>query len=99
MHTFSNPVLAQSFPDPFVLEHDGVYWGFATGRDPDGRCFPVATSTDLVHWEGRPGAMAPLPGDAPCYWAPEVTRHGASFVLYYSVGNEHTMQIHAAVAT
>ncbi|HEX5041297.1 MAG TPA: glycoside hydrolase family 43 protein [Candidatus Polarisedimenticolaceae bacterium] len=98
MQTFSNPVLGRSFPDPFVLEHDGLYWGFATGRAPDGRCFPVAASPDLVHWEPRPGAMEPLPGNAPCYWAPEVARAGREFVLYYSVGDEDTMQIRAAVS-
>jgi hypothetical protein len=42
--------------------------------------------------------MDPLPGDATCYWAPEVTYDNGQFLLYYSVGNEERMRIRVAVA-
>jgi beta-xylosidase len=42
--------------------------------------------------------MDPLPGDATCYWAPEVVYDNGQFLLYYSVGNEERMRIRVAVA-
>jgi beta-xylosidase len=101
METYCNPVWPHAFPDPFVLKHEGEYWAYCTGFWHDGRCFGVLHSRDLVHWEPRAGAMAPLPpplDTATCYWAPEVARHAGRFYLYYSVGNEETMEIRVAVA-
>ena len=42
--------------------------------------------------------MDPLPGDATCYWAPEVIYDNGQFLLYYSAGNEERMRIRVAVA-
>ncbi|HEY3571120.1 MAG TPA: glycoside hydrolase family 43 protein [Thermoanaerobaculia bacterium] len=96
--TYTNPVYPHSFPDPFVLKHRGEYWGYCTGLWRDGRAFGVIHSRDLVHWEERPGALEPLPGNHPCYWAPEVAFFEDRFYLYYSVGNEERMEIRVAVA-
>ncbi len=96
---YHNPVLNQPAADPFVLKHAGVYWCYATGTSPDGRRFPVFQSRDLVTWQFVAGALAPLPGDASCYWAPEVTEYNGRFYLYYSVGDEAHMQLRVAVAT
>ena len=96
--TYTNPVYPHSFPDPFVLKHRGEYWAYCTGLWRDGRAFGVIHSRDLVHWEERPGALEPLPGDHPCYWAPEVALFEDRFYLYYSVGNEERMEIRVAVA-
>jgi GH43 family beta-xylosidase len=98
--TYRNPVWPHSFPDPFVLKHRGEYWAYCTGFWHDGRCFGILRSRDLVSWEPQAGAMQPLPGDHPCYWAPEVTYDvgDGRFYLYYSVGNEERMEIRAAVA-
>lgn len=96
--TYQNPVWPRSFPDPFVLKFRGEYWGYCTGFWDDGRCFGILHSRDLVHWEPRAGALEPLPGDHPCYWAPEVTYDNGLFYLYYSVGNEERMEIRVAVA-
>jgi GH43 family beta-xylosidase len=98
VEAYRNPVWPRSFPDPFVLAHRGEYWAYCTGFWSDGRCFGVLRSPDLVSWEPRAGALAPLPGDAPCYWAPEVAYHAGRFYLYYSVGNEERMEIRVAVA-
>jgi arabinan endo-1,5-alpha-L-arabinosidase len=79
--TYTNPVYPCSFPDPFVLKHRGEYWAYCTGLQRDGRAFGVIHSRDLVHWEERPGALEPLPGNHPCYWAPEVAFFEDRFYL------------------
>jgi GH43 family beta-xylosidase len=96
--TYTNPVYPHSFPDPFVLKHRGEYWGYCTGLWRDGRAFGVIHSRDLVDWKEMPGALEPLPGNHPCYWAPEVDLFEGRFYLYYSVGNEERMEIRVAVA-
>src|SRR5689334_6077337 len=97
---YQNPVWPHSFPDPFVLKLGGEYWGYCTGIQPDGRCFGILRSRDLIHWEPAPaGAMEPLPGGHTCYWAPEVTCDAGTFYLYYSVGNEERMEIRVAVSS
>lgn len=95
---YANPVFHRNFPDPFVLKYCGAYWAYCTGVWVDGRWFGVLHSRDLVTWEVRGGAMEPLPGAWPCQWAPEVSYLNGRFYLYYSVGDEATMQIRIAVA-
>jgi GH43 family beta-xylosidase len=95
---YQNPVYAGSCPDPFVLKYCGEYWAYCTGSWHDGRCFGVLRSRDLVRWQVLDGALAPLPGDHPCYWAPEVVYDNGQFYLYYSVGDEARMQLRVAVA-
>jgi GH43 family beta-xylosidase len=95
---YRNPVYPFSFPDPFVLKFQGQYWAYCTGFWHDGRVFGVLRSRDLVEWIPQAGALEALPGHHPCYWAPEVAYLDGRFHLYYSVGNEETMQIRVAVA-
>ncbi|MFN8505637.1 glycoside hydrolase family 43 protein [Kouleothrix sp.] len=96
--TYLNPVYSHSFPDPFVLKYCGEYWAYCTGETPDGRRFGVLRSRDLVHWQPLGGAMEPLAEPHPHYWAPEVTYANGRFYMYYSVGDEATMQMRVAVA-
>ena len=96
---YLNPVHEQDFPDPYVLKFRGEYWAYCTGFRADGRAFGVMHSRDLVRWRELAGALAPLPGDHPCYWAPEVVYRNGRFLLYYSVGNEKLMHLRVAVAT
>ncbi len=95
---YLNPVDDRPFADPFVLKYCGEYWAYCTGAWRDGRWFGVLRSRDLARWEEVGGAMEPLPGAWPCLWAPEVSLHGGRFYLYYSCGDEATMQIRVAVA-
>ncbi|HEX3557117.1 MAG TPA: glycoside hydrolase family 43 protein [Thermoanaerobaculia bacterium] len=95
---YQNPVYPRSFPDPFVLKFQGEYWGYCTGLWHDGRVFGVIHSRDLVAWQDRAGAMAPLAADPPHYWAPEVSYLDGRFYLYYSAGDEERMEIRVAVA-
>ncbi len=97
--TYTNPVYADAFPDPFVLKYCGEYWAYCTGLRADGRVFTILHSLDLVHWREVGSALEALPSDHPCYWAPEVTYDNGRFFLYYSVGNEERMQIRVATAT
>jgi len=96
--TYLNPIYGRDFPDPFILKHGGEYWAYCTGFWRDGRAFGVLHSTDLVRWRELDGALAPLPGEHPCYWAPEVVYENGRFLMYYSVGNEKSMHLRVAVA-
>lgn len=96
--TYLNPVYGRDFPDPFILKHGGEYWAYCTGFWRDGRAFGVLHSPDLVNWRELDGALAPLPGDHPCYWAPEIVYENGRFLMYYSVGNEKLMHLRVAVA-
>jgi len=88
--TYTNPVVARDFPDPFVLRHAGRYYAFGTtgqARQPDGRVFTLLTSTDLVDWQPLGGALTPPPGSEQFdFWAPEVALHEGTFYMYYSRG-------------
>lgn len=82
---FRNPVYRADFPDPFVLEVDGIYHAY--GTNAAGANVQTLTSTDLVHWQKGQDA---LPEIGPwAYtgktWAPEVLRRDdGTFVLYYT---------------
>lgn len=84
--TYTNPVFAPDFPDPFVLREGGRYFAFATnGR---GKNVPVATSTNLASWSDLPDALPRLPSwaksNASLTWAPSVLKRGTRFVLYFT---------------
>jgi len=88
--TYTNPVYAHQFPDPFVLRHQGRYYAFGTtGKDraADGRIFTLLTSDNLVDWKNDGGALtAPEGAEGADFWAPEVVYHQGTFYLYYSMG-------------
>jgi len=98
MLRYLNPVFPHDFPDPFVLKVCGEYWAYCSGLRPDGGAFGILRSRDLVNWQAVGSAMTPLPGDFGCYWAPEAIIENGMVYLYYSVGDEATMQIRVAVA-
>ncbi|MDT0166823.1 glycoside hydrolase family 43 protein [Actinotalea sp. AC32] len=83
-----NPVVDDDFPDPDVLEVDGVYYAYATNGN--NRNVRVARSTDLVEWETLDDALPELPswvipGKT---WAPEVTEvEPGRYVLFFTATN------------
>jgi GH43 family beta-xylosidase len=89
--TYRNPVWTGYFADPFVLRYSGKYYAYGTGSDEgsgkqfDGRVFPVLQSDDLVNWTHLGGALVPLE-ESPSivYWAPEVAERNGTFYLYYA---------------
>jgi beta-xylosidase len=97
MLTYTNPVYAGYFADPFAWEHAGRYYAVGTGAmeahgevDEEGarRVFPLLRSENFVDWRpvGR-ALLRPDPGLGDDFWAPEVACHDGNFYLYYSVGH------------
>ena len=85
MPTYTNPVYDTYFADPFVLRHEGAYYGFGTAS-PDVRALPALRSPDLVAWEPIGDVLEPPELDAEAFWAPEVAYRDGVFWMYYSAG-------------
>lgn len=79
--TFTNPVWPRNFPDPYVLEHEGVFYAYATHNSAEG--FQMMTSTDLVTWKHEGGVGLPE-WSKDHLWAPEVHFWKGEFYLFYS---------------
>jgi beta-xylosidase len=90
--SFQNPVLRLDFPDPGVLEVDGVYYAFATNAA--GRNVQVARSEDMVRWELLRDAMSALPrwvNLSPAHvWAPEAIEIDGRYLLYFTARDRET---------
>lgn len=83
--TFTNPVLNENVPDPFVLKVGTTYYAYVTNSG--GNDVPVYQSKDLVHWSFVGDALAGQPrwARAGLTWAPEVMQFAPNrFVLYYT---------------
>lgn len=98
MKTYTNPVYSQYFADPYVWQHEGMYYAIGTGPaeaagevDEIGqrRVFPLLQSEDLINWhEAEKALQRPDPALGDNYWAPEIAYCDGHFYLYYSVGHE-----------
>lgn len=98
MTTYTNPVYNGYFADPFVWQHEGIYYAIGTGdTEAEGvveelkeqTIFPLLQSKDFVTWE--PAGDALIRPDASLgthFWAPEIACWEGKFYLYYSVGHE-----------
>nr|WP_221277058.1 glycoside hydrolase family 43 protein [Deinobacterium chartae] len=82
--TYTNPVVPDDFPDPFILRAGKAYYAYATNSA--GMDVPTMRSTDLVSWEFVGNALGPLPSWASggFTWAPEVMAVKNGYVLYYT---------------
>ena len=83
--TYTNPVLNENVPDPFVLKVGSTYYAYVTNGG--GNDVPTYKSSDLVHWSFVGNALAGQPkwGRAGLTWAPEVMQFAPNkFVLYYT---------------
>lgn len=97
MQTYTNPVYKGYFADPFVWQHEGVYYAIGTGAAEAAgmvdeiathNVFPLLRSFDFLNWDFAGNALLrPDPALGDNYWAPEVAYDG-QFYLYYSVGHE-----------
>ena len=95
---YNNPVYPDYFADPFVWQHQGVYYAIGTGsaeaagqvdESHDPRVFPLLKSDDLFNWQFAGNALLrPDPALGDNFWAPEIAYHEGTFYLYYSVGHE-----------
>ncbi len=81
------PVLEQDFPDPDILKVGDTYYAYATQRPGPNQNVQIATSKDLKTWE--PLEKDPLP-ELPAWattgrtWAPDVSKAGNGYVMYFS---------------
>lgn len=97
MTKYTNPVYPDYFADPFVWQHQGIYYAIGTGAaEAEGqvdemhkqRVFPLLQSSNLVNWQFAGNALLrPDPALGDNYWAPEVAYQDGIFYLYYSVGH------------
>lgn len=101
--TYSNPIIAQSLPDPTIIKaSDSLFYLYAT---EDTRNIPIFRSSNLVDWsflgtaftnESRP-VFEPKGG----LWAPDINFENGKYVMYYSMsvwGGEWTCGIGVATA-
>ncbi len=82
--TYTNPVYASDFPDPFVLRVDQTYYAYATNGG--GATIQLLHSSDLVNWVYGSDAFGNLPAWAtPGWtWAPEVAVVPGGYAMYYT---------------
>jgi beta-xylosidase len=96
IRTYTNPVYAGYFADPFVWEYEGNYYAIGTGApeaagevDRSDNAFPLLYSEDFVTWQFVGHALIrPDSALGNSFWAPEVAYCDGTFYLYYSVGFE-----------
>ena len=105
--SIKGPLIAQTFPDPSILYHDGITYAFATNnhQSEDPVHVQIATSYDNATWSIED--VDALPNIAPwqtgrAVWAPDV-KHLADgrFLLYYTDSLIHSPRFHcigAAIA-
>lgn len=81
--TYTNPLIHDTLADPAVIQHNGVYYLYATGEVDGDNGTRVYTSSDLIHWERGPVVFRP---GQPHVWAPDVWYDSQSdrFYLYYT---------------
>jgi arabinan endo-1,5-alpha-L-arabinosidase len=91
----AGPVINSNFADPDILVVGKTYHAYATNSG--GQNIQHETSRDLKHWTVRPDIAPTLgawvdprctfsPGGSSdrCVWAPDVSRAGNGYVLYYA---------------
>jgi beta-xylosidase len=106
MNTYTNPVHASYFADPFVWRTADAYLAIGTGAAeaagiaPAGHCatvFPLLRSANLVDWHDAGYALVrPDPALGDTYWAPEIAYAEGRWFLYYSVGyadRQHQLRV------
>ena len=100
------PVFDGYFADPFVWQHEGVYYAVGTGAreaagQTAGKIFPLLRSDNFLDWHLMGEALvAPATDLGDTFWAPAVAYDEGGFYLYYSVGHGdkcHQMRVARSV--
>lgn len=96
---YTNPVIDEDFPDPFVLKVGKTYYAYATNAG--GIDVPVRRSNDLVNWQFVGNALPSLPAWASSgyTWAPEVMAVKGGYTLYYTARHTQSGRQCIGVAT
>jgi xylan 1,4-beta-xylosidase len=98
MAPWTNPVIAEDFPDPSIVRAGRTYWATSTSSAA-APGFPLLRSTDLVHWTRAGTIFRRLPGWATdSLWAPEIFVDDGGVRVYYSA-RRHGGRLCVAVAT
>jgi beta-xylosidase len=83
---FGNPVMARDFPDPDAIKSRSLYYAYATNAN--GMNIQAASSPDLIEWQFLGNVLPRVPAWASkefgYNWAPEVTKFGDRFVMYFT---------------
>jgi beta-xylosidase len=97
--TYTNPVYASDFPDPFVLRVGETYYAYATNGG--GATIQLLQSSDLVDWVYGTDAFGNLPAWAtPGWtWAPEVATVPGGYAMYYTARHTESQRQCIGVAT
>ncbi|OJU61629.1 MAG: hypothetical protein BGO01_06060 [Armatimonadetes bacterium 55-13] len=93
--SYTNPVYGHNFPDPFVLEFQGLFYAYATHNS--GRGFQAMTSKDLIHWTVEKPVGKPS-WSSNQMWAPEVYQRGGKWYFFFSALNPETNKRDLAVS-
>jgi xylan 1,4-beta-xylosidase len=92
-------VIAGDYPDPSVIRVGDTYWATATtsGWAP---AFSLLQSKDLANWKvfGSVFTTKPEWTDGN-YWAPEITKLGSTYYVYYAAKNKANGRMCLAAAT
>src|SRR4051812_37251668 len=108
--SYTNPVWAGYFADPFVLRWNSDYFAYGTSESPreherngaNPSVFEILCSQNLVDWTPAGAALVASQEDIRnAFWAPEVAAHDGRFFLYYSsapVGQDELHRLRVAVA-
>lgn len=80
----SNPIISGEFPDPSVIEVDGVFYACGTSNDW-APLYPIYSSVDLMHWELVSYVFPEAPSwTSAGFWAPELFYRNGTFFCYYT---------------
>ena len=87
---YTNPVFEPVLADPTVVQTEGYFYVYGTeddwGSEGDYHLVPVIRSQDLIHWDYVADAFLSKPNwkARGGIWAPDVTRVGDQYYMYYS---------------
>lgn len=89
--TFTNPVLGGDYPDPTIMR-DGEDYYLTNSSFDYNPGLVVYHSRDLVNWEPISYALQTYLGSV---WAPDISKVGDKFYIYFTVHNEGNFMVEA----
>jgi len=98
--TFLNPILSNDFPDPCVMQ-DNAQNFYAYATQSGGVKIQGARSNDGASWQYL-GEMLPnkpsWASKSNDWWAPDVQKHGNTYVMYFAASGDATNSMCIGVA-